>query len=83
VVGEYISFGGLETGQHLSTGRVSAGRAYHASLRVPHCDRCKKDVTLILSLGARERGDYKCPGCGDKKLEPPKGAFFSQTFMKA
>ena len=48
-----------------------------------HCERCKKDVTLILSLGARERGDYKCPGCGGKKLEPLMGTFFSQTSRKA
>ena len=48
-----------------------------------HCERCKKDVTLTLSIGERERGDYKCPGCGGKKLEPLMGTFFSQTSRKA
>lgn len=44
-----------------------------------YCERCKKEVTLTLSIGERERGDYKCPGCGGKKLEPQMGTFFSQT----
>lgn len=48
-----------------------------------YCERCKKEVTLILSIGERERGDYMCPGCGDKKLEPRLGTFFSQTSRKA
>ena len=54
---------------------------------MPHydfrCERCKKDVTLTLSIGARELGDYKCPGCGGKKLEPLMGTFSCQTSRKA
>jgi putative FmdB family regulatory protein len=76
----YILFGGFETGR-LWTGRRQGG------LDMPHyefyCERCKKDVTLILTLGERERGDYACPGCGGKKLEPRMGTFFSQTSRKA
>jgi putative FmdB family regulatory protein len=82
VAGEYISLGGLEAGQQLSSGRATAGRT-----TMPHydfyCQRCKKEVTLTLSIGARERGDYKCPGCGGKKLEPLMGTFFSKTSRKA
>jgi putative FmdB family regulatory protein len=48
-----------------------------------HCERCKKDVTLTLSIGERERGDYKCPDCGGKNLQPLMGTFFSQTSRKA
>ena len=48
-----------------------------------YCERCKKEVTLILSMGERERGDYTCPGCGGKKLEPRLGTFFTQTSRKA
>jgi len=48
-----------------------------------HCERCNKEVALTLSIGKRERGDYKCPGCGGKKLEPLMGTFFSQTSRKA
>lgn len=43
-----------------------------------YCEHCKKEVTLGQSIGQRERGDYKCPGCGGKKLEPLMGTFFSQ-----
>lgn len=48
-----------------------------------HCERCQKEVTLTLSIGERERGDYKCPDCGGKKLEPLLGTFFSKTSRKA
>ena len=37
-----------------------------------YCERCKK-----------ERGEYKCPGCGGKQLQPLMGTFFSQTSRKA
>jgi putative FmdB family regulatory protein len=48
-----------------------------------HCERCKKEVTLTLTIGERERGDYKCPGCGGKTLEPLMGTFFSKTASTA
>jgi putative FmdB family regulatory protein len=48
-----------------------------------YCERCRKEVTLTLSIGERERGDYKCPSCGSKKLEPLMSPFFSQTSRKA
>lgn len=48
-----------------------------------HCERCKKEVALTLSIGARERGEYKCPGCGGKQLQPLMGTFFSQTSRKS
>ncbi len=61
---EYISSGGLETGQQI-------------------CERCKKEVDLTLSIGQKERGEYECPGCGGKKLQPLMATFFSQTSRKA
>jgi putative FmdB family regulatory protein len=48
-----------------------------------YCERCKKEVDLTLSIGERERGSYKCPGCGSTKLEPRLGTFFFQTSRKA
>jgi putative FmdB family regulatory protein len=48
-----------------------------------HCEQCKKDVALTLTIGERERGDYKCPGCGTKKLQPLMATFFTQTSRKA
>ena len=47
-----------------------------------YCEQCKKEVTLTLSIGERERRDYKCPDCGGKKLQPLMGTFFSQTSKK-
>jgi len=79
---EYISSGVLEAGQQIST-----GRRQHGGPSMPHyefyCERCKKEVALTLSIGQRERGDYKCPGCGGTKLQPLMGTFFSKTSRKA
>jgi len=61
------------------TGQATAGRTRDGF----YCEQCKKEVSLTLSIGARERGDYRCPGCGGKKLEPLMGTFFSQTSRKA
>jgi putative FmdB family regulatory protein len=47
------------------------------------CQKCKKEVSLVLTIGERERGDYKCPGCGGTSLEPRMAAFFSKTSRKA
>jgi putative FmdB family regulatory protein len=47
-----------------------------------HCDKCRKDVTLALSIGERERGEYKCPECGSRRLTPLMGSFFSKTSRK-
>ncbi len=48
-----------------------------------HCPACKKDVSLTLSLSQRDQGDYQCPGCGGKNLQPLMGSFFSKTSRKA
>jgi hypothetical protein len=37
---------------------------------------------VTLSIGQRERWDYKCPDCGGKKLQPLLGTFFTQTSRK-
>ncbi len=47
-----------------------------------YCEKCKNEVTLTLSIGERERGDYKCPDCGGTTLRPLMGTFFSQTSRK-
>jgi putative FmdB family regulatory protein len=48
-----------------------------------HCEKCRKDVTMVLSISQRERGDYTCPECGGKQLQPLMGAFFSKTSRKS
>ncbi len=48
-----------------------------------YCAQCKKEVTMTLTMGERERGEYKCPSCAGKKLQPLMGTFFSKTSRKA
>jgi putative FmdB family regulatory protein len=48
-----------------------------------YCEKCEKEVTLTVSIAERERGGYRCPGCGGKALQPLMGTFFSQTSRKA
>ena len=48
-----------------------------------YCEACKKEVSLTMSIGERERGDFKCPGCGRKELQALMGTFFSKTSRKA
>jgi putative FmdB family regulatory protein len=47
------------------------------------CETCRKEVAMTLTMGERERGEYKCPDCGGKKLQPLMGTFFSKTSRKA
>jgi putative FmdB family regulatory protein len=48
-----------------------------------YCEKCRKEVTMTLTIGERERGQYQCPGCGRKELQPLMGTFFSKTSRKA
>ncbi len=48
-----------------------------------YCEKCRKEVTMTLSISERERGDCKCPECGSKHLQPLMGTFFSKTSRKA
>ena len=48
-----------------------------------YCEKCRKEVTMVLSISERERGDYKCPECEGKALQPLMGTFFSKTSRKA
>jgi putative FmdB family regulatory protein len=47
------------------------------------CEKCQKEISLTLTMGERDRGDYKCPQCGGKTLRPLMGTFFSKTSRKA
>ncbi len=48
-----------------------------------YCEKCRKEVTMTLSINERERGDYMCPDCGGKQLQPLMATFFSKTSRKA
>ncbi len=45
-----------------------------------HCDKCKRQVTLRLSISEHEKGHAKC---GGKKLRPLVSSFMSQTSRKS
>ncbi|MBI3028436.1 MAG: zinc ribbon domain-containing protein [Candidatus Rokubacteria bacterium] len=47
------------------------------------CPKCNKEISLTLTISERERGEYKCPSCGAKDLQPLLGAFFSKTSRKS
>ncbi len=48
-----------------------------------HCDKCDREVTLILTIREHEKGQVKCPKCGSKALRPLLSAFVAQTSKKS
>ena len=48
-----------------------------------YCEKCHRELSMTLSLSERNRGEYQCPGCGTKELQPLMGTFFSKTSRKA
>ena len=47
------------------------------------CEKCNKEVSLTLTFSEREKGDFKCPQCGGKNLQPLMATFFSKTSRKS
>jgi putative FmdB family regulatory protein len=45
------------------------------------CNKCKKDLSMTLTLREREQG-VKCPKCGGP-LEPLMSGFMAQTAKKS
>lgn len=48
-----------------------------------HCQDCKKEFTLTLILADYEKGKFKCPHCGSKKVEQRWAAFYAVTGKKS
>jgi putative FmdB family regulatory protein len=48
-----------------------------------HCEDCKKEVTLVLTMKEREEAKFVCPQCQGKKLEPLMAGFFAKTSRKS
>ncbi len=48
-----------------------------------HCQDCKKRFSVILSLREHEKGGFKCPHCGSKKLQQQWAAFYAVTGKKS
>jgi len=47
------------------------------------CEKCNKEVSLTLTISERDKGDFKCPDCGSKNLQPQMATFFSKTSRKS
>jgi len=48
-----------------------------------HCRKCRRDVTVTMSIREHEQGKVKCPRCGSQALRPLLSAFMSQTAKKS
>jgi putative FmdB family regulatory protein len=47
------------------------------------CDTCQREVSVTMTISAREKGDITCPQCGGRALRPLVGTFFSKTSRKS
>lgn len=48
-----------------------------------HCETCKKDVTVAMSMSEHDRGGAACPSCGGRTLQPLIGSFYTKTSRKS
>lgn len=47
------------------------------------CEKCKRTVTVMMSISEHGKGRAACPKCGGKKLRPLISTFLSQTSRKS
>lgn len=48
-----------------------------------YCRDRNQEFTLDLTLKEREAGDFACPKCQGKKLEPLLSSFYAKTARKS
>lgn len=48
-----------------------------------YCADCKKEVSMVLTMKEREEGNFACPECKGKNLEPLLTGFFAKTSRKS
>jgi len=48
-----------------------------------YCEKCRKEVSMTLTMREREKGEVACPTCGSRKLRPLVGPFFAKTSRKS
>ena len=48
-----------------------------------YCEKCRKEVSMTLTISEREKGKVACPTCGSRKLRPLVGPFFAKTSRKS
>jgi putative FmdB family regulatory protein len=54
---------------------------------MPHyeylCPACNKKFSTVLTLEEHEKGQVKCPKCGNTKVEQQWAAFYATTSKKS
>jgi putative FmdB family regulatory protein len=48
-----------------------------------HCDKCKREVSVILSIREHDRGGVRCPRCNSRALRRLMSTFLTQTAKKS
>ncbi len=48
-----------------------------------YCDKCRKEVTVPMTMSQHDKGDAVCPQCGGSGLQPLIGSFFAKTSRKS
>ena len=47
------------------------------------CEKCKKEVTIPMTISQHEKATAACPECGGRNLRSLVGAFFAKTSRKS
>ena len=47
------------------------------------CERCKREITITMTLSEHEKGGAACPHCASTTLRPQLGTVFTQTSRKS
>jgi putative FmdB family regulatory protein len=48
-----------------------------------YCDKCRREVTLTMTMSEHDKGGAACPACGSRELRPLVGTVFTQTSKKS
>ena len=48
-----------------------------------HCETCRKEVTVTMTISEHDKGTTVCPECGGRDLRQLVGSFFSKTSRKS
>jgi putative FmdB family regulatory protein len=48
-----------------------------------YCERCRKEVTVPMSISESDKGRAACPECGSTEMRRLVGSFFAKTSRKS
>jgi putative FmdB family regulatory protein len=48
-----------------------------------YCEKCRREVTLTMTITQHDQGGVTCPACGGRDLKPLVGTVFIQTSRKS